>query len=58
MPHRACVTPSSSFVFPPAPSAEAGAAAKEEATQASVKLRTNGQLQVLAGFCALTVIRF
>ena len=52
------MTPSSSFAFPPAPSAEAGAAAKEEATQASVKLRTNGQLQVLAGFCALTVIRF
>jgi hypothetical protein len=33
------------FQFPPTPSADAGAVAKDDAPQASVKMRTNGQLQ-------------
>ena len=40
----------SRFAFPPAPSADAGAAAKDDGSGggATVKLRTNGQLQVRA----------
>jgi hypothetical protein len=41
------VTRSCRFVFPPAPAADAGTAARED-NGASVKLRTNGQLQVEA----------
>ena len=43
-----CVPAFVEFSFPPAPPADAGAAAKEDKAGGggSVKLRTNGQLQV------------